>query len=191
MGIGNKFRDRARVGDGAPLITPHGDWKHGLIFDVVEIVADRLITPHGDWKRPPNGSGSWRPRRSLPLMGIGNCFFRENRGCRGISHYPSWGLETHIKRPEGDRNLFWLITPHGDWKLAKAHREAAKQRRILITPHGDWKREVEAPLPGRVEASLPLMGIGNDQVVAEVAGGGALITPHGDWKHVFPLLRLS
>ncbi len=120
--------------------------------------ASPLITPHGDWKprmslRNPCCTGC-----SLPLMGIGNARCAGAPERPGISHYPSWGLET-ARELSLECPHTVLITPHGDWKLV-FHRRLSADACFLITPHGDWKPAVP------VRDGDPAF----------------LITPHGDWK---------
>ena len=76
----------------------------------------------------------------------------------------SWGLET--TQPRWSHSVpYPLITPHGDWKLARPPGRYAAER-LLITPHGDWKPCFIDP----------------------VHDPSSLITPHGDWKR--PLAEL-
>ena len=98
------------------------------------------------------------------------------------THYPSWGSETaepwaHV------RESVVLITPHGDRKRQTLGKRFGCYRG-LITPHGDRKPYGHPACTLYTRVSLPLMGIGNwDVLVPGDDGTPALITPHGDRKH--------
>ena len=57
-----------------------------------------LITPHGDWKPSAAPSVNGTPSYSLPLMGIGNAGRGGHHHAARRPHYPSWGLETPVRR---------------------------------------------------------------------------------------------
>ena len=122
------------------LITPHGDRKpHDLLGSVR--FADPLITPHGDRKPGIAYAKERAATFSLPLMGIGN--------------------------PSGPRRVgghLVLITPHGDRKRGGRARPAGAHR----SHYPSWGSETPGGCIRRrwLSASLPLMGIGNNDWVA-------------------------
>ena len=113
---------------------------------------------------------SWRARRSLPLMGIGNLEHSPASGMTPVRrwpHYPSWGLET--SSPYGannGRSLSCLITPHGDWKPGQE----------LPRPRSKPPTDSHYPSWGLETRGCSIVWHGPIVAVVE------LITPHGDWK---------
>ena len=171
--VGSEERDRFR------LITPHGDRKRGRACPWGSAptsslplmgIGNRAYSPgyssgyashYPSWGSETRRSSVDTPRAlvSLPLMGIGNV------------------LDPELAR----RRLLGLITPHGDRKPPRSRPSTegpyphypswgsetlVRFRRLvsddsLITPHGDRKLDRDLIEVGRLNASLPLMGIGN------------------------------
>ena len=88
-------------------------------------------------------------------MGIGNPRPAGSPTPRAHTHYPSWGLETRL-RFLSIYIIFCLITPHGDWKPAAGVCPAAGLA---------------------MSSSLPLMGIGNQNVVVSAYNHGSCSLP--------------
>ena len=122
-----------------------------------------LITPHGDRKHIKYlGALAVVAALSLPLMGIGNVLSTGSKSRTHVSSLPLMGIGNPDGRVLGAHLVGHLITPHGD-------RNAGR-----TAPVEDAEYELEASLPlmgigngtrvatkGSQWSSLPLMGIGN------------------------------
>ena len=105
---------RSQSSDSLPLMGIGNSHGAPEIRDIAVHIAD-LITPHGDWKHSAKGR-PYRPRYSLPLMGIGNLKACE-ASRRESSSLPLMGIGNHCRRRPAQGTTPTLITPHGDWKL--------------------------------------------------------------------------
>ena len=115
-----------------------------------------------------------QPRRdvsgcSLPLMGIGNPRTRIRRAQSAVtvSHYPSWGSETHrlIRRVAIANREAAHYPSWGSETSEGSMLVAGMPPHLLITPHGDRKHARGTLRRNDHAGSLPLMGIGNAQCV--------------------------
>ena len=148
----------------------------------------------------PPVSGAVAPTSvSLPLMGIGNPSLPYRHERVSSTHYPSWGSGTRAAVDPNSRSYShypsWgsgtTLRPHHPPSVAAPHYPswgsgtcgglvAVGHQPVLTTPHGDREPRTRVGIGRTSAGSLPLMGIGNDDLAGEEQLLTELTTPHGD-----------